>query len=226
MRSSGFLGRAVASAYKHALGRFLELGLSLNDFSFPSGYSPVPSPARYYIDKFLERYDADVHGRCVEFMPPYYRERYVSRSNVSSYDIWNTVEGEDVSIVGDLMDASHLPNQRFDTFICTHVLCNVPKPWLATREMHRLLAPGGVALVTNPVLLQGYAPHPGDYWRFTVDSMRVLFEDFSKVEICAFGNAATVSGSPQYLMRHHFSPKTLDRHDLGCPSIVACAAWK
>lgn len=226
MTSSGPVGRALATAYKHALGRMLGLGLKINDFSFPAGFSPVPTPARHYIDLFLQRYDSEVHGRCVEFMPPYYRDRYVGRPNVSSYDTWNVEPGADVSIVGDLAHAPHLPDGRFDTMICTHVLCNVPKPWLAAQEMRRLLAPGGVALVTVPMVLQGYAPHPGDYWRFTIDSLRVIFEEFTRVETCAFGSAATASGSPQYLMRHHFSPAVLDRHDPQCPSIVACAAWK
>lgn len=226
MISNERFGRFLASAYKYALGQMLGLGLKINDFSFPGGYSPVPTPARHYIDLFLKQYDNAVHGRCVEFMPPYYRDRYVGRPNVTDYKTWDTAAGDDVSIVGDLMSAPHLPDGCFDTIICTHVLCNVPKPWLAAREMRRLLAPGGVALVTVPMVLQGYAPHPGDYWRFTVDSLRIVFDEFSRVETCAFGNAATASGSPQYLMRHHFSPTVLNWHDPGCPSIVACAAWK
>jgi hypothetical protein len=218
----------LAAAYKFALGRLLGWGLSVNAFSFPpiAGTGPVPTPARHYIDLFLKRYDGEVHGRCVEFMPPYYRDRYVGRPNVTRYDTWNTEAGADISIVGDLQSAPHLADGCFDTIICTHVLCNVAKPWLAAWEMHRLLAPGGVALVTNPTVLQGYAPHPRDYWRFTVDSLRVLFEPFARVETCTFGSAATASGSPQYLMRNHFSAAVLDRHDPGCPSIVACAAWK
>jgi hypothetical protein len=226
MISQGLCGRVLASAYKHALGHLLGLGLKINDFSYPTGHSPVPTPARHYIDLFLERYDTEVHGRCVEFMPPYYRSRYVGRPNVTSYDTWDTADGADVSIVGDLTSAQHIPDGHFDTIICTHVLCNVAKPWLAAQEIHRLLAPGGVALVTNPMTLQGYAPHPNDYWRFTVDSLTLLFDGFSRVETSAFGNAATVSGSPQYLMRNHFPKGVLDRHDRGCPSIVACVAWK
>lgn len=129
----------VAAAYKHALGRMLGWGLAINDFRFPAvgGTGPVPSPARHYIDRFLDRYDGAVRGRCVEFMPPYYRERYVGRPDVSSYDTWNTEAGDDVSIVGDLQDAPHLPDGRFDTIICTHVLCNVARPWLAASTSAR-----------------------------------------------------------------------------------------
>ena len=226
MADRGPLKKFIASAYKHGLGRLLGIGLDVNDFAFPPGHSPVPTPARHYIDLFLAQHSKAIHGRCVEFNPPYYRERYVGRPEVSKYDVWDVAPGLDVSVVGDLMDASHLPDACFDTFICTHVLCNVPRPWLAASEMHRLLAPGGVALVTVPMVLQGYAPHPGDFWRFTVDGLRVLFENFARVETAFFGNAATASGSPQYLMRNHFSRRVLDLHDPRCPSIVACAAWK
>src|SRR5262245_48091609 len=75
MSPRGLFCRVLASAYKHALGRMLGFGLKINDFSFPSGYSPVPTPARHYIDLFLKQYDREIHGRCVEFMPPYYRAR-------------------------------------------------------------------------------------------------------------------------------------------------------
>ncbi|MFN4276634.1 MAG: class I SAM-dependent methyltransferase [Ferrovibrio sp.] len=221
-----FFRQSLYGVYKHSLGRVLGWGLTINYFGFPAGHSPVPSPARHYIDTFLTHYDDAVHGRVVEFMPPYYRDRYQHRPTVTDYEVWDTVEAPGATIVGDLQAAGHLPDGCFNTFLCTHVLCNVPRPWLAVQEMHRLLAPGGVVLCTVPMVLQGYAPHPGDYWRMTPDSLRLLFADFTRIEIHTYGNAATASGSPQYLMKHHFSPQVLDFHDPGCPSIVACAAWK
>ena len=81
---------------------------------------------------------------------------------------------------------------------------------MAVEEMHRLLSPGGVVLCTNPVVLQKYAPDPKDYWRFTRDSMEMLFSSFRKVSVHSFGNAATVSGSPFYLMTYHFPKSMVD----------------
>jgi SAM-dependent methyltransferase len=215
----------IHSLYKFTLGRMLGWGLSANRFAFPVDRTPVPTPARHYIDRFLDRYDAVVHGRVVEFVPPFYRDRYVNRAGIS-YDVWDVVATPEATIVGDLQSAAHLPDGRFDTILCTHVLCNVPRPWLAVQEMHRLLAPGGLVLCTVPMVLQGYAPHPGDYWRFTPDSLQLLFEDFRRVEMHSYGNSATAAGSSQFLMDYHFSRRVLDRHDPKCPSIVACAAWK
>src|SRR5262249_32961326 len=144
--------RALAEPYKHLLGRTLALGLRVNSFEFPAG-SPPPTPARRYIDAFLDRYAGDVHGRCVEFAPSYYRNRLLVGGRITSYDVWDTHPGPGVTIVADLQDASSLPDGRFDTIVCTHVLCSLPRPWQAVAEMYRLLADGGLLLCTNPVVL-------------------------------------------------------------------------
>ena len=195
-------------------------------FDFPEGYLPVPTPARHYIDTFLNEFDSTVRGRVLEFMPPFYQERYMGRSEITSYDVWDVVPSKPATIVADLQSAPTVGEGSFDTILCTHVLCNIQYPWLATREMHRMLDTGGLVLCTVPMIFQGYAPHPGDYYRFTTDSLRTLFEDYSKVELRSYGNPATASGSPQYLMCNHFSSRVLNHHDPVCPSIVAVAAWK
>jgi SAM-dependent methyltransferase len=220
-------GRGIlAACYKYALGRMLGWGLAVNRFAYPPGHSPVPTPARYYIDLFLARYDAAVRGRCLEFMPPYYRERYIARPEVSSYDVWDVIPSPGATIVADLQQAPQVASGSFDCIVSTHVLCNIARPWRAVEEMHRLLSPGGVVLCTVPMVLQGHAPHPTDYWRLTTEALSLLFHDFSRVELHSYGNAATASGSPQYLMTSHFSRRTLEHHDPTCPSVVACAAWK
>jgi SAM-dependent methyltransferase len=224
----GISGRSIlAACYKYALGRLLGWGLRVNRFAYPAGFSPVPTPARHYIDTFLAHYDSEVRGRCVEFVPPYYRARYERRPEVESYDVWDIAPSTEATVVADLQNAAQLPDGRFDCIVATHVLGNIERLRDAVREIHRLLSPGGRVLCTVPMVLQGYAPHPRDYWRFTPDSLRALFgEFFERVEVHSYGNAATASGSPQYLMTWHFSRRVLDRHDPSCPSIVGCAAWK
>ena len=212
--------------YKYFLGRFLGMGLGVNKFAFPEGILPVPTPARPYIDTFLNEFDHLVKGRVVEFVPPFYQERYLKRPEIVSYDVWDVMPSAPATIVADLQSAPEIADGSFDTILCTHVLCNIQYPWLATREMHRLLDDGGVVLCTVPMVLQGYAPHPADFYRFTTDSLRTLFGDYSKIELRTYGNSATASGSPQFLMSNHFSKSVLNFHDPNCPSIVAVAAWK
>lgn len=216
----------LAEPYKSLLGYYLSLGLKLNQFDFPTGKWPPPTPARGYINDFLSVYEGEVRGRCVEFAPPIYREKIGKGSSVTSYDVWDIRPGMDVTIVADLQNASEVPDASFDTIICTHVLCCIPRPWLAVAEIRRLLSPGGLVLCTNPVILQKYAPHPKDYWRFTRDSMEMLFSEFSKVKIHSYGNAVTVVASPFFLMSYHLPRRILQMHDEYCPSIIAVAAWK
>lgn len=225
-RATQRLRRTLSEAYKYALGRALGFALRATSLDFPPGAWPPPTPARRYIGSFLDEFAEAVRGRCVEFGPPVYRSRFVGNGAVSSYDVWDVEPGPESTIVADLQAASELADGSFDTIICTHVLCSIPRPWLAVDELHRLLSPGGVLLCTNPVVLQRYAPHPFDCWRFTPDSMALLFTSFSRVELRAYGNAATVAGSPLFLMDRHFSRRVLDVHDARSPSVVAAAAWK
>jgi SAM-dependent methyltransferase len=54
----------------------------------------------------------------------------------------------------------------FDAVISTQVLEHVPAPAAYLAEAHRVLAPGGV-LMLSTVGLQIYHPDPADYWRWT-----------------------------------------------------------
>lgn len=66
----------------------------------------------------------------------------------------------------DLAAPLPLPDESFDTVLCTQVLEHVERPELAVTELARVLRPGGHALVTVPFL---YPTHeaPYDFQRFT-----------------------------------------------------------
>lgn len=212
--------------YKTLLAHVLALGMHLNDFNYPPNQWPPPSLARVYINSFLANFRHLVSGRCVEFYPPVYRSFLTQSGNVTQYDVWNVASAPDVTIVADLQNATTVSDASFDVIVCTHVLSAIPDPRAAIAELHRLLAPGGLLLVTVPTILQKYAPDPKDCWRFTRDSLSDLLHGFSNVELSTYGNAATVAGSPYYLMYNHFPVEFLSAHDPECPSIVAAAAWK
>jgi len=65
----------------------------------------------------------------------------------------------------------------FDAVLCTEVLEHVPEPGPFVSELHRVLKPGGLALVTLPWSARfHYQPH--DYHRYTPSMLALLFTPF------------------------------------------------
>ena len=74
----------------------------------------------------------------------------------------------------------------FDTIIATEVLEHLYNPQKAINELHRILKPGGVCIASTRFFYP-YHPVPKDYFRFTWDSLKYLFRDFSHVEVHSHG---------------------------------------
>lgn len=60
-----------------------------------------------------------------------------------------------------------------DTVLCTEGLEHVPQPGAVMAEMRRVLAPGGIVVLTTP-MTWGLHAEPHDYWRFTAYGLRQL----------------------------------------------------
>lgn len=73
-------------------------------------------------------------------------------------------------------DAHRLPfrDRAFALVLSQEVLEHVPDPFLAMREMGRVLDVKGRLLLQTPFVL-GYHPDPEDYWRFTAAGVRRLY---------------------------------------------------
>src|SRR5262245_63936790 len=88
--------------------------------------------------------------------------------------------GPDVDFVGDI-HCMPIENESFDCVICTGTLEHVRDPWQAVREIFGILKPGGFVHFDVP-LLQGYHADPTDYWRFTLDGLKLLCQCFQEIE--------------------------------------------
>lgn len=81
--------------------------------------------------------------------------------------------------VDAVTDIHHLPfdNDSVGTVVCLEVLEHVHDPLRAVREIHRVLQPGGVAILSSVMFMPVHA-HPWDFWRFTPEGFALLVEDF------------------------------------------------
>ena len=183
---------------------------------------------RYYIERFLDAHAADVRGRVLEVKSPGYTRRFdrgVTRADVLDIDGSNP----DATIIADLTAADHVAAEQFDCFILTQTLQFIYDVHAAVRHAHRLLAPGGVLLVTLPVVAR-ISPRYGletEYWRFTAASCRRLFGDVfgaSNVEVRTYGNVLVDMAFLQGAALEEIPRVKLDVDDPYFPLVVTVRA--
>ncbi len=72
----------------------------------------------------------------------------------------------------------------FDIVFCTQVLGYVSDPSKVINEMHRVLLPGGVLILSAPAL---FPQHHDERWRFLREGYSVLMKPFSVIEVVPEG---------------------------------------
>jgi hypothetical protein len=101
-------------------------------------------------------------------------------------ETWDSDRARDVDKVIDLETCKGIPKGYAGTLICTSVLEHVRHPWLVAEQIARVVHPGGLVFVTAPWIFPIHE-HPGDYWRYTLEGLRVLFgEAFAEVAAGTF----------------------------------------
>jgi len=98
------------------------------------------------------------------------------------YTTFDILPNENIDVVGDILN-TQLPKNSFDTIICTQVFEHIQQPWLAVKEIQRLLKPNGKCILTAP-FLEAYHADPHDYFRYTQQGLESLFknENFKIIE--------------------------------------------
>jgi len=72
----------------------------------------------------------------------------------------------------------NLPSETVGTIICLDTLEHVEYPHKALGEIHRVLKPDGIAIISS-VMHFPIHDHPYDYWRFTPEAFRSLLKPFT-----------------------------------------------
>lgn len=94
-------------------------------------------------------------------------------------------EGPGVDRIEDLTKMTFRDGE-VGTLLCLHILEHVWDVFAAAREIRRVVKPGGAAIVVCPFHLHLHR-YPKDYWRFTDDTMRMLFDGFPHVVVGRHG---------------------------------------
>lgn len=144
------------------------------------GYDRGTPIDRYYIEQFLSQHRDAVHGVVLEIGDDQYT-RSVGGNRVRDSQVLHVAQAHaGVTIVGDLTRLDHVPPGQFDCAIVVQTLQFIPDVLAAIRGIHRLLRPGGVALVTVPVISRIDRDPGGQWateWAFTSRSANRLFAD-------------------------------------------------
>lgn len=72
---------------------------------------------------------------------------------------------------------------RFDVVVSAEMLEHTPHPWKAIEGMVHALRPGGRLILTTRSAGFGRHDYPADYWRFSPEALRILFEDVGLVDV-------------------------------------------
>ena len=95
--------------------------------------------------------------------------------------------GRGVDRILDL-HAIELPDESAGCVLCLDTLEHVEYPRKAVDEMHRILRPDGILILSSvfEFPIHGY---PDDYWRFTPSGFRSLLKPFAKHHVSCFGRS-------------------------------------
>ncbi|MBI3769072.1 MAG: class I SAM-dependent methyltransferase [Deltaproteobacteria bacterium] len=188
---------------------------------------------RYYIEQFLSACSVDVRGCVLEMMDDTYTRKF-GGARVTRNDVFHSVAGNPrATIVADLTGENSIPDDAFDCIICTQTLQFIYDFRAALRELHRILKPGGVLLLTthgtSRIGRREGVDSWGEYWRFTAQSMRrLLTETFSgaDVRIDVYGNVLAAVANLHCLAAEELTRAELDHRDPDYEVLLAVRAVK
>ena len=212
--------------------RRMAIGVSTEPVSRCFGLDRGTPIDRYYIEGFLKSRAADIRGDVLEVSDNSYTRRFGAEKVVKSHVLSVDPKNHDATIIADLTQVESLPIGAMDCIICTQTLQFIYDVRVAAKSLHRMLRPGGVALITVPGITQVARydmDHWGEYWRFTTLSVRrLLAEAFDEdaIEIKAHGNAMTSAALLYGLPVSDLKPAELDHNDRDYEMLITARALR
>ena len=187
---------------------------------------------RYYIEQFLDAHREDIKGRCLEMGDSTYIKKF--GTTVSQIDVMHYVEGNpEATVTGDLTDAPHIPSNSFDCIIFTQSIQMIYDLKAALRTLHRVLAPGGVVLITtagiSKVARRLGEDDWGEYWHLTTQSASFLMRETfpaADVQVDSYGNVLSTICFLHGMAAEELPSDKLDHRDPDFETLVTIRAVK
>jgi SAM-dependent methyltransferase len=187
---------------------------------------------RYYIEHFLAQNAGDIQGRVLEIGDNSYTHTF-GGERVTHSDVLHVAEDRpQVTIIGDLTAANHIPSDSFDCIILTQTLQAIYDVRAAIASVQRILKPDGVVLATVPGIskISRYdMDRWGYYWSFTTASARRLFTEVfpaATVRVEAYGNVLAAIAFLHGLAQEELRAAELDYTDPDFEVLITIRAVK
>jgi GT2 family glycosyltransferase/SAM-dependent methyltransferase len=195
------------------------------------GYSRGGPIDRVYIESFLDRHRTDVRGRALEVGDATYLFRFGDERLVSADVLHVDPDNPFATIVADLEDWPDAPEGRFDVIVFTQTLHLIYDVRAALATLHRLLAPGGVLLMTVPGISQIDRETWGStwYWAMTSHVVTRLCDDVfgpGRTQVVPHGNVLAASGFLYGLGAGELRAEELATPDFAYQVVVTARAVK
>lgn len=150
---------------------------------------------RIYISQFMDSHAQDIRGEVLEVLDSQYTERCGGDRVRTRHVVDIDPSNPRATWVADLSEPTSLPEEQFDCIILTQTLQFLGDLSATWANLRRALRPGGVLLLTVPVVtLVEFTQNGTDYWRIPPDGLRALLTRAfpgAEVEVRGRGNLLT-----------------------------------
>lgn len=149
---------------------------------------------------FLDR----LHGDCLDLGAGMSRYKSILMSYVKTYTTMDIEAFPGIDVVGDALNPP-FADASFDSVISMHVLEHVKEPWVMIEQIKRILRPGGTAIICAPFMYP-YHADPHDYFRFSEEGIRHLFERVQMDVVVASGYCGWLGIQSEIFKQKYVSP--------------------
>lgn len=149
----------------------------------------VVNYVKYAIEHFP--FEDPILDTCAGWEPNYYQplfpgKRYI-KQDIQEYD------PPCIDILCDICDMKLIPDDSIGLVLNLESLEHIPSPQKAIDEIHRVLRPNGLLILTTVMHFKIHRA-PKDYWRFTPDGIELLLNRFKILDCTLEGDLKRPKG--------------------------------